>query len=124
VTAIDGYHRGASQVVHLDQECTGNPTTKHWKILNNEVVHYDNRDHIQFNSMYVMTLKVAKARHTLTLGPKFAGIAHVGSAKAKNHKGGGGGGTGRGGGRGGGYPPPPEVDYDISSSSSDESKDY
>jgi hypothetical protein len=38
VTAIDGYHRGAPQVIHLDQECTGAPKTCCWSILtNNEV---------------------------------------------------------------------------------------
>ncbi len=35
--------------------------------------------HHQFNSMYVMTLKVAKNRHTIVLGPKFAGIAQFGN---------------------------------------------
>ncbi len=48
---INGYHQGASHVIHIDWECTGNPKTRHCKVLTNEVVHHENRDHIQFNSM-------------------------------------------------------------------------
>jgi hypothetical protein len=71
--------------------------------------------------MYVMTLKVAKDRHTLTLGPKFAGIAKFEDVGSLKHDGGGGGGDGGGGkgGRGGWCPPPPVVkdrDKDLSSS--------
>jgi hypothetical protein len=124
VTAIDGYHRGVSQVIYLDQECTGNPKTRHWNVLTDEVVHYKSREHTQFNSMCVMTLNVAKACRTLTSGPKLAGIAHFGLVGANNRGGGGGGGTGGGGGRGGGCPPPPKVEDDTSSSGSNELKDY
>jgi hypothetical protein len=53
---------------------------RHWKVLTNDVVHYKNREHIQFNSIYVTTFKVAKAHHTFTSGPKIAGIARFGSA--------------------------------------------
>ncbi len=81
------------------------------------------RDHIQFNSMCVTTLKVVKDHHTLLSGPKFAGIAHFGNVEI-NHGGGGGGGTGGGsdkGGRGGWCPPPPKMDdNDSSSDDSDE----
>jgi hypothetical protein len=71
--------------------------------------------------MYVTTLKFAKDWHTLTSGPKFAGIAKfgdVGSLKRDI----GGGGRGKGG-RGGWCPPPPMVkdkDDDLSSSDNDE----
>ncbi len=44
-----------------------------------------------------MTVKVAKDRPTLVLGPKFAGIAPFGDVNT-NHGGGGGGGTGGSGG--------------------------
>jgi hypothetical protein len=60
-------------VIALNWECTGN-LANCWCVLTNEVLHYDIQDHIQFNSMYVMTLKVAKDCHTLTSGPKFARI--------------------------------------------------
>ncbi len=63
-------------MIALDRECTGNPVTNCWCVLTNEVVHYKGRDHIQFNSMYVTTLKDTKDHHILTSGPKFAGIAN------------------------------------------------
>jgi hypothetical protein len=34
--------------------------------------------------MYLMTLKVAKDRHTLASGPNYAGIAHFGPVRANN----------------------------------------
>jgi hypothetical protein len=58
---------------------------------------FKGQDHIQFNSMYVTNLKVAKDRHTLTSAPKFAGIANfedVGSTKRGGGSGGGSGGVG------------------------------
>jgi hypothetical protein len=66
VFPIDKYYQGAPQVIVLDWECTGNPVTNHWCVVTNKVVHYEGRDHIQFNSMYVTTLKVFKDCHTLT----------------------------------------------------------
>ena len=78
VFPMDKYYRGAPQVIALDRECMGNPVTNRWCVLTNEVVHYEGQDHIQFNSMYVMTLKVAKECHTLTSGSKFAGIPKFG----------------------------------------------
>jgi hypothetical protein len=92
---IDKFYQGALQRIALNRECAGNLVTNRWCVLTNKVVHYEGRDHIQFNSMCVMTLKVAKDHHTLTSGPKFAGIAKfgdVGSLKCN------GGGRGRGGG--------------------------
>jgi hypothetical protein len=74
--------------------------------------------------MYEMTLKVSKDCHTLTLGPKFAGIAKfgdVGVGSIKRDGDGGGGGRGKSG-WGGWCPPPPVVKEreDDSSSSDDE----
>ncbi len=121
VTAIDRYYWGSPQVIHLDQECTGNPKTCCWSILTNNMVYWEGSNHMQFNSMYVTTLKVANNRHTLVLGPKFAGIAQFGNLT--NRGGGGRGGrTGGGGssGRGKWCPPPPEVDNYLSSNDSDD----
>jgi hypothetical protein len=123
VTPIDKFYQGAPQVIALDQECTGNPVTNCWCVLTNEVVHYNGQDHIQFNSMYVTTLEVAKDRHTLTSGPKFARIAKFGDIGSLKRNGGG---RGRGGGkgsRGGWCPLPPVVkDRDNDLSSSDDEK--
>ncbi len=41
VTAIDGYHLGAPQVIALDQECTGTPKTHRWSILINKDVFWE-----------------------------------------------------------------------------------
>jgi hypothetical protein len=121
VTPINKYYQGAPQVIALNRECTGNLVTKRWCVLTNKVVHYDSQDHIQFNSMYVTTLKVAKDRHTLTLGPKFTGIAKFGDVRSIKRNGGGGSRSGRADGRGGWCPPPPKVkDDDSSSSDNDE----
>jgi hypothetical protein len=78
--------------------------------------------HCQFNLMYLTTLKAAKNRHTIVLGPKFAGIAQFGNI-ASNRSGGGGGSTSGGGGGGKGKwwcPPPPEVDNELSSNDSED----
>jgi hypothetical protein len=116
VTAVDGYHQGAPQVIHLNQECTGNPKTCCWLILTNNVVYREGCNHVQFNSMYITTLKVAKDRHILVLYPKLAGISKFGNFTT-NFGGGQGGGTGGGGsiGKGKWCPPPPKVDDDSSS---------
>ena len=74
VRAVDGYYLGAPQVIHLDQECMGNPKTCCWSILTNNVVYWEDHNHVQFNSMYITTLKVVKDRHNLVSGPKLAGI--------------------------------------------------
>jgi len=39
-------------------------------VLTNEKVFYKGKDHMQFNSMYVCTLKVAGDRHGITAQPK------------------------------------------------------
>ena len=54
--------------------------------------------HRQFNLIYVVTLKVVKDCHTLTLGPKFAGMANFGDIGLSNKSKNGGGGGERGGG--------------------------
>jgi hypothetical protein len=121
VTPINKYYQGAPQVIALYRECRGNPVTKRSCVLTNKVVHFKGQDHIQFNSMHVTTLKVAKDCHTLILGPKFEGITKFGDVGSIKHNGGGGGSSGRAGGRGGWCPPPPEVkDNDLSSSDNDE----
>jgi hypothetical protein len=108
-------------VIVLNRECMGTLVTKCLGVLTNEVIHFEGQDHIQFNSMYGTTLKVAKDHHTLTLGPKFPGIAKFGDVGSIKCVGGGRGGSSRAGGRGGWCPPPPKVkDGDSSSSDDDE----
>ncbi len=122
VTAIDGYHRGAPQVIPLEQECTGTPKTCPWSILTDNEVFWEGRIHHQLNLMYMTTLKMAKNHHTIVLGPKFAGIAQFGNIP-NNRGGGGGGGTSGGGGGGKGKwwcPPSPEVDNELSSNNSED----
>ena len=128
--AVDGFFRGDPQVVKLNVECTGVPKTERFNVLTDKTVRYQGRDHIQFDSMYVCTLKVAESRHSRVRATKDAGIAAFGKRER-----GGGGGSGDGGGGGGapGWtrgatpnyacrqpPPPPPVQDDPSSSSSDE----
>jgi hypothetical protein len=123
VMPANKFYQGAPQVITLDQECMGNPVNNFWCVLTSKVVHYESRDHIQFNSMYVTTLKVTKDCPTLTSGPMFVGITKfgdVGSLKRDGGGRGGGGGVGRGC-RGGWCPPPPVVkDRENNSSSSDD----
>jgi hypothetical protein len=112
VTPVDKFYQGA-------QECMGNPVTNRWCVLTNKVVHYNGQDHIQINSMYLTTLKVAKDCHNLTSGSKFAGNAKFGDVGSLKHDGRGGG-KGRGKGNGGGWcPPPPMVKDKDDNSSSD-----
>ncbi len=62
------------------------------------------REHVQFDSMYVTTLKVAKGRHSRVKATKEAGIAAFGKLKHYEPLSGfgndGGGGGGGGGGKG------------------------
>ena len=128
--AVDGFFRGDPQVVKLNVECTGVPKTERFNVLTDRTVRYQGRDHIQFDSMYVCTLKVAESRHSRVRATKDAGIATFGKRER-----GRGGSSGDGGGGGGapGWtrgatpnyaclqpPPPPPVQDDPSSSSSDE----
>ena len=34
VTAVEGYHRGAPQIIHLDVEYTGDPKVMRWEGAN------------------------------------------------------------------------------------------
>jgi hypothetical protein len=120
VAPIDKFYQGAPQVIALDREYMGNLVTNRWCVLTKEVVHYNGQDHIQINSMYVTTLKVAKDCHTLTLGPKFAGIAKFGGVGSLKCDGVGRGRGGGGGNRGGWCPPPPKVKDDNLSSNDDD----
>ena len=94
VTAVDGYHRGPPQLIQLDVECTGNPKVTHFRVPTKEVVEYKDKLHQQFNSMYVVTLKVAGERHGLTSQPKKGGIADFGFLGSQNSADSGGGGGG------------------------------
>jgi hypothetical protein len=78
VHPIKKYYRLVPQVLPLKHECTGNPVTVRWGMPTNKFVKFEGREHRQFNSMYVMILKVAKDCHTIASGPKFAGIANFG----------------------------------------------
>ena len=107
VRAVEGYHRGTPQLIPLDVECTGNPKVKMFHVPTKQKVTFKGKEHMQFNCMYVCTLRVANDRHGLTAQPKNAGIADFGfldSAEADRGGGGdsrgdsGGGGGGRGGG--------------------------
>ena len=130
VHPVERFYRSVPQVLTLDQECTGNPIIKRWDMPTDAFVQCEGGMHRQFNSMYVVTLKVAKDRKTLTSGPKFAGMANFGDvrlSKCKNGGGGsgGGGGGGGGGGSGGGryqapsLPPPKKVEDEENSNNDD-----
>ena len=124
--AVSGFFRGAPQVVDLEVECTGVPKTRRYNILSDRTVRYEGTDHIQFDSMYVCTLKVATSRHSRVRATKDAGIAAFGKNKREGQSGSGSGGGGGGGGVGvSGWPnaacrQPPPVQDDSSDSSSDE----
>ena len=105
VRAVEGYHRGTPQLIQLDVECTGNPKVKMFHVPTKQKVTFQGKAHMQFNCMYVCTLRVANDRHGLTAQPKNAGIADFGfldSAEADRGGGGNGGDSGVGGGGGGG----------------------
>ncbi len=78
VVATDGFFRGPPQIIQLGVECTGNPKVKKRPVLTNEKVFYKGKDHVQFNSMYVCTLKVAGDRHGITAQPKRGDIVDFG----------------------------------------------
>jgi hypothetical protein len=98
VHLVERFYRSVPQVLTLNQECTGNPVTKRWDMPTDEFFQYEGGMHRQFNSMYVVTLKMAKDCKTLTSGPKFAGMANFGDVRlnSKSKNGGCGGGS-RGG---------------------------
>ena len=110
VRAVDGYHCGTPHLIQLDVECTGNPRVKMFHVPTKQKVHCNGKTHMQFNCMYVCTLKVAIDRHGLTAQPTNAGIADFGflgsQDSAEADRGGGGSGGGGGGKSGGGTPYP------------------
>ena len=124
--AVGGFFRGAPQVVNLDVECTGVPKTWCYNILSDRTIRFQGQDHIQFDSMYVCTLKVVMSRCSRVRATKDAGIAAFGKNKCEGLSRSGSGGGGGGGGEGvSGWPKsacrqPPPVEDGSSSSSSDE----
>ena len=101
IRAVEGYHRSPPQLIKLDVECTGNPKVKKFEVPTKQKVTFQGKVHMQFNCMYVCTLKVANDRHGLTAQPENAGIADFGfldSAEADRGGGGNGGGSSGGGG--------------------------
>jgi hypothetical protein len=100
VVATEGYYRGPPQIIKLDVECTGEPQVKIRPFPTKETVFYKGKDHIQFNSMYVCTLKVAGERHSITAQAQRGGIVDFGFLGSQNSasidRGGGGGGGGVG----------------------------
>ena len=74
VVATEGYYRGPPQIIKLDVECTGEPKVKIRPFPMKETMHYKGKEHIQFNSMYVCTLKVAGERHGITAQAQRGGI--------------------------------------------------
>ena len=78
VVATDSYYRGPPQIIKLDVECTREPKVKIRPFPTKETVHYKGKEHIQFNSMYVCTLKVAGERHGITAQAQRGGIVDFG----------------------------------------------
>ena len=93
VVATDNYYRGPPQIIKLDVECTGEPKVKISPVLTKETVLYKGKQHMQFNSMYVCTLKVAGDRHGITAQPKRGDIVDFGflgsQESASSNRGGG-----------------------------------
>ena len=100
VVATKGYYRGPHQIIKLDVECTGEPKVKISPVLTKETVFYKGKQHVQFNSMYVCTLKVAGERHGITAQAQRGEIIDFGFLGSQNSasidRGGGGGGGGVG----------------------------
>ena len=95
VVATDSYYRGPPQIIKLDVECTGEPKVKISPVLTKETVLYKGKQHIQFSSMYICTLKVAGKRHGITAQAQRGGIIDFGFLGSQNsasidHGGGGG----------------------------------
>jgi hypothetical protein len=88
------YYRGPPQIIKLDVECTGEPKVKISPDLTKETVLYKGKQHVQFNSMYVCTLKVAGERHGITAQAQRGGIVDFGSQNSASIDRGGRGGDG------------------------------
>jgi hypothetical protein len=106
VVATEGYYRGPPQIIKLDVECMGEPKVKIRPVLKKETVLYKGMQHVQFNSMYVCTLKVAGKRHGITAQVQRGEIVDFGFLGSQNsasiNRGGGvgdGGSAARGAGR-------------------------
>jgi len=84
VVATDSYYRGPPQIINLDVECTGEPKVKISPVLMKETVLYKGKQHVQFNSMYVCTLKVASKRHGITAQAQRGGIVDFGFLGSQN----------------------------------------
>ena len=110
VVATEGYYRGPPQIIKLDVECTGEPKVKIspvLTVLTKETVFYKGEQHVQFNSIYVCTLKVAGERHGITVQAQRGGIVDFGFRGSQNSafidRGGGGGNGGNTEQQGGGW---------------------
>jgi hypothetical protein len=84
VVATEGYYRGPPQIIKLDVECTGEPKVKISPVLTKETVFYKGKQHVQFNSMYVCTLKVAGERHGITARAQRGEIVDFGFLGSQN----------------------------------------
>jgi hypothetical protein len=79
-------------------ECTGNPTVKISPVLTKETVLYKGKHRVQFNSMYVCTLKVAGNQHSISAQTQRGDIVDfgfLGSQESASIDCGGGGGGGK-----------------------------
>jgi hypothetical protein len=84
VVATKGYYRGPPQIIKLDMECTGEPKVNISPVLTKETVLYKGKQHVQFNSMYVCTLKVAGERHGITAQAQRGEIVDFGFFGSQN----------------------------------------
>ncbi len=75
-------------------EYTGEPKGKISPVLSKEKVFYKGKHHVQFNSMYVCTLKVAGEQHGITAQAQRGGIVDFGSQNSVSIDCGGGGADG------------------------------
>ncbi len=89
VVATEGYYRGPPQIIKLDVECTGEPKVKISPVLTKETVLYKGKQHVQFNSMNVCTLKVAGKRHGITAQMQRGEIVDFGFLGSQTSGGGG-----------------------------------
>ena len=125
VVPIEGYYRGPPQIIKLDVECTGEPKVKISPVLSKETVFYKGKQHVQFNSMYVCTLKVAGERHGITAQAQRGEIVDLGFLGSQNSASidcGGGGGDGENAARGQQEGGRVEQSEDSSSEGEEESK--
>jgi hypothetical protein len=84
VVATEGYYRGPPQIIKLDVECTGKLKVKISPVLTKETVLYKGKQHVQFYSMYVCTMKVAGEQHSITAQTQRGGIVDFGFLGSQN----------------------------------------